>query len=111
VDHQPEGLFDSIESAHEYIKILAEVVSDVKKDLETDIKGEEGTKFPRRVDAIRLASYKLDKLQLHMNASSRILNDLRSIRRLVFRERKVGIEATSLYQTLTVAGGKRKGRP
>jgi hypothetical protein len=45
VDHQPEGLFDTIESAHEYIKILAEVVSDVKKDLETASTAERAQSF------------------------------------------------------------------
>jgi hypothetical protein len=96
VDHQLGGLFETIDSAHEYVKLLSEVVSDAKKDLEADINREEGSKSTRRLDAIRLASYNLDKLQLHMSASSRILNDLRSLQRLLFAERKTRVETASL---------------
>lgn len=89
----PEGLFDSIESAHDYVTLLSEVVRDVKGDLENDLTSGDGSQFPRRLDAIRLASYHLDKLQHHMRASARILNDLRSIRRLLFEERQTRPEA------------------
>jgi len=87
VDISTEYLFDTIESAHEYIKLLSEVASDAKRDLEADVSSQDGVHPSRTQDAIRLASYKLDRLQLHMSASSRILNDLRSIRRLLFQER------------------------
>jgi hypothetical protein len=42
------------------------------------------------VDALRLAVYNLEKLEMHVNRSSRILNDLRTLRRLLFEERKGG---------------------
>src|ERR1051326_385415 len=76
VDQQTEGLFDTIESAHQYVQLLGEVVSDVRKDLEEEAGGAQGSQVPRRLDAVRLALYKLDKLHLHMKAASRILNDL-----------------------------------
>ena len=88
MDHQPDDFFESIESAYEYIKLLAEVASDAKKDLDTDISAEEHSPFPRQLDAMRLASYNLEKLHLHVSTTSRILNDLRSIRRLLLHERK-----------------------
>jgi hypothetical protein len=86
-------LFDSIESAHDYIALLTEVVSDVKRDLEADSKAGSRSQNPRRLDAIRLAMYNLDKLHRHMSASARILNDLRSIRRLLFEERRLTAQA------------------
>jgi hypothetical protein len=99
VQRQPDGIFDSIESAHEYITLLIEIVGDVRRDLENDLASVDSSQFPRRVDAIRLASYHLDKLQLHMSASARILNDLRSIRRLLFEERQTRVD-TETHRSL-----------
>lgn len=93
MQHQPDDLFDSIESAHDYIALLTEVVRDAKRDLKNDLASIDNSRFPRRVDAVRLVSYHLDKLQLHMSASAHILNDLRSIRRLLFEERQFRLDA------------------
>jgi hypothetical protein len=64
VNQQAGGLFDTIESAHQYVQLLADVVSDVRKDLENETSCERRSQFPRRLDAVRLALYNLDKLQL-----------------------------------------------
>jgi hypothetical protein len=93
VNQQAGGLFDTIESAHQYVQLLADVVSDVRKDLENETSCERGSQIPRRLDAVRLALYNLDKLQLHMKAGSRILNDLRSLRRLLLEEREDSVKA------------------
>lgn len=91
LNRRSHALFDSIESAHEYVQLLAEVVADVRKDLESDDGSYQGREFPRRQDAIRLALYTLGKLQRHMTTSSRILNDLRSLRRLLLEERQASV--------------------
>jgi len=39
---------------------------------------------------LRLALYNLEKLAIHMNKSRRVLNDLRSLRRLLLEERSAG---------------------
>jgi hypothetical protein len=39
------------------------------------------------LEAVRLALYKLEKLEQHIKASRRLLNDLRTLRRLLFEER------------------------
>jgi hypothetical protein len=41
----------------------------------------------RRLEALRVIHYKLEKLEQHLHNSSRALNDLRSLRRLLFDER------------------------
>jgi hypothetical protein len=46
----------------------------------------------RRKEALLLVSYNLAKLNLHITTSRRILNDLRSLRRLLLAER--GVPAT-----------------
>lgn len=90
---QTDGIFDSIESAHDYVKLLVDVVREVRSDLENSASGGEFSRSSRGQDAIHLALYNLDKLQHHMRASSRILNDLRSIRRLLFEERQTTVDA------------------
>src|SRR6202167_2859098 len=79
--------FDSIESAHEFVALLAETVREAKKDVEADIQRESNGDSPRHLDALRTALYSMENLELHMNKSRRILNDLRSLRRLLFEER------------------------
>lgn len=37
-----------------------------------------------------MALYNLEKLEVHLSRSSRILNDLRTLRRLLFEERAAG---------------------
>jgi len=87
MSHEIESTFDSIESAHEFVGLLAEAVAVAKQDLEGDVQRESSSKFPRRLQALRVALYNLEKLQFHMSKSRRILNDLRTLRRLLFEER------------------------
>ena len=79
--------FDSIESAHEFVALLAETVRQAKQDVEADVQRESSAGSPRHLDALRTALYSMEKLEQHMNKSRRILNDLRSLRRLLFEER------------------------
>jgi hypothetical protein len=79
--------FESIESAYEFVALLAETVLEAQREIETTVQREKTSPASRRSDALRIASYNLGKLELHMNHSRRILNDLRSLRRLLFQER------------------------
>jgi len=81
---QPETPFDNVESAHEYVRLLWEAIGDAKKELEADVAT---AKPDRRLEALRLVQYKLEKLDLHLQSSSRLLNDLRTLRRLLLEER------------------------
>ena len=87
MSYKARSPFDSIESAHEFVALFAEAVGEAKRDVEADIQRESISKSPRRLDALRTALYSMEKLELHMNKSRRILNDLRSLRRLLFEER------------------------
>lgn len=82
-----EDQFETLESAHEFVALLAETVAEAKQELESDVQRESASNVSRRLDALRMALYGLDKLELHLNRSRRILNDLRSMRRLLFEER------------------------
>ena len=86
--HQRETPFDSIEGAQEYVTLLAEALDEAQRSIERDavVAGEtSGTE--RRVEALRLVSYKLNQLRVHLSSSRRILNDLRTLRRLLLSER------------------------
>jgi hypothetical protein len=79
--------FDSIEDAHEFLTLLAQTIFETKLDIEADVQRESNSDFPRRAEALKLTLYTLNKLEFHMNRSRRVLNDLRTLRRLLFEER------------------------
>jgi hypothetical protein len=85
---RPATHFDSIEEAHDYLGVLRQIVEEtqaliLEESDDTDL-GQAG----RRLDALRLVSYKLGQLDGHLAASSRLLNDLRTLRRALYGERK-----------------------
>jgi hypothetical protein len=86
-DSYADGPFDSIESAQEYMNILAatalEVMGDLKRDREVALR--EGA--DRKAQAIQLAIFKLKQLNCNVYRSRRMLNDLRILRRLILNER------------------------
>jgi hypothetical protein len=80
--------FESIESAHEYVHLLGESLEESRATIRADIAALAGTRgVERRVDALRLVDYKLTQLRGHVTATGRLLNDLRTLRRLLLRER------------------------
>jgi len=89
---QLETPFESIESAQEYLRLLAEEVACVLEEIEVD--RDEAAKLGknRRLDALHLVCYKLQRLGHHVDASKRILNDLRMLRRLFERDLEKPLE-------------------
>ena len=87
MDYQAETPFDSIEGSHEYVALLAEALNEARRDVESEIAVAERDGAERRKQALLLVSYNLAKLNLHITTSRRILNDLRSMRRLLLAER------------------------
>jgi hypothetical protein len=82
-----EGPFDSIESAQDFMNILAETILDAMKDLnyQQRLAVREGQE--RRARALDLALYKAKTLSCHVHRSRRALNDLRMLKRLILNER------------------------
>jgi hypothetical protein len=100
VSYQPETPFDCIEGSHEYVAMLADALEEARRDVESEIIAADRDAADRRKQALLLVSYNLAKLNLHITTSRRILNDLRTLRRLLLAER--GIPAA---QELESAGG------
>jgi hypothetical protein len=89
--------FDTIESAQEFLALLREAVEEAKGNADADIATEVAS--ARRVDALRLVTFKLEKLDQHVRASCRLLNDLRTLRRLLLEERSEPAAARHDVQT------------
>ena len=87
MDSRPTTPFDSVENTQEYFRFLSETLQEVKREIDRDIAAAADQKASRRVEALRLVLFKLQKLEEHVTASSRLLNDLRTLRRLLLQER------------------------
>jgi hypothetical protein len=79
--------FDSVENAHEYVRLLGEAISEAKGEIAADLGTAALAKSQRRLQALQIVQFKLDKLEQHLKTSSRLLNDLRTLRRLLLDER------------------------
>ena len=83
-----ESPFDNIENAQEYIRLLVDAVLEAKEEIELSVRQADQTNTNRRLEALRLVQYKLDRLEQHLRICGRALNDLRSLRRLLQEERE-----------------------
>ncbi len=79
--------FDTVENAHDYVRLLGEAIAEAKSEIEADLAEATKAKSERRVQALQIVQFKLDKLEQHLKTSSRLLNDLRNLRRLLLEER------------------------
>lgn len=80
--------FDSIEGALEYIGLLREAIESTRVQVERETANADAAGAARRIEALQLVGYKLDRLAFHIGASRRILTDLRTLRRLLLGERR-----------------------
>jgi len=80
--------FDTIESAQDYIDLLLEAIEETRRDVGAEIRLSTGPGGQHRAQALQLVALNLNKLSSHVTKSRRILNDLRSLRRLLLEERK-----------------------
>jgi|MudIll2142460700_1097286.scaffolds.fasta_scaffold437921_1 hypothetical protein len=87
MSHKSEKPFDNIESSYEYVALLVETIEESRLDVEAQIVLAMAENAKRLKEALQLVSYNLTKLSMHMTASRRILNDLRTLRRLLHDER------------------------
>lgn len=82
------NVFDSIESAHEYVGLLCDAVDEASATISGELGSPVVSPHKRQIDALRLVDYKLKALRHHLVTSRLLLNDLRTLRRYMFEERK-----------------------
>ncbi len=85
--HHAETPFDNIESSHEYVSLLADAIVEALAEVEADMALASAEGADRRREALQLVHFNLSKLKGQMSSSRRILNDLRTLRRLLLAER------------------------
>ena len=84
-----ETPFDNVESSREYVAMLADAVAEALAEVEADIALAGADEATRRKEALQIVHLNLTKLNGHMTSSRRILNDLRTLRRLLLDERSL----------------------
>lgn len=87
---EPETPFDSIESAQQFVELLCEAIEEARREVDEEVARATAAGEERRKQALQLVAYNLAKLAMHMATSRRILNDLRTLRRLLLSERGLG---------------------
>jgi hypothetical protein len=88
LSYESETPFDSVEGAQEYIKLLNQTIIEAQQSVEADLNAGGMGGDAKQLEALRLVFYNLEKLSQHLKAGSRILNDLRTLRRLLLQERR-----------------------
>jgi hypothetical protein len=87
MSYASETPFDNIESSHQYVSLLAEAIEEARREVDEEIALAMKEGPERRKEALQIVAYNLAKLSLHIKTSGRLLNDLRSLRRLLQAER------------------------
>jgi hypothetical protein len=86
---EPTSPFETLESAHGFVSLLREAVDDAYGSILDEVaRAQATTGAERRLDALRLVDHKLNCLRQNVLASLILLNDLRSLRRLLLGERQ-----------------------
>ena len=88
ITSEADNPFQTLESAHGFVGLLRAAVDDAYGSILEEIAMAEDTAgTERRLDALRLVDHKLNKLRQNVLASLVLLNDLRTLRRLLNGER------------------------
>jgi len=86
---EADNPFQTLESAHGFVGLLRTAVDDAYGAILEEIAmAQETSGAERRLDALRLVDHKLNKLRQNVLASLVLLNDLRTLRRLLNGERQ-----------------------
>ncbi len=101
MSHRRETPFDNIESAEQFVELLIEAIKESRRDVDAEIALAETNRSGRSKKALQLVSGNLAKLSQHMTTSRRILNHLKTLRRLLLQERQ-------LDETLQTGNGNRE---
>jgi hypothetical protein len=83
----PADVFPTIESAHDYLRLLGEALDEARAELAAEVQAALRSGDSRRLQACQLTAHCAEQLHQHLSASRRRLNDLRSLRRLLLGQR------------------------
>jgi hypothetical protein len=86
MNHRSDDPFENIESAQEFLTLLAETILETKLEFEANVHGESSSSSSQRAEVLKVVLYTLRKLEFHTTRSQRTLNDLRTLRGLLFAD-------------------------
>lgn len=92
---KPETPFDNVDAAHEYVGLLLEAIRQAREEVGRDEEEARGDRATRRLEALRLVVWKLERLESHLASSRRLLHDLGRLRRLLLGEGDGGVHPRS----------------
>jgi hypothetical protein len=70
------------------VGLLGEAIDEARQTIDEEIAQATSEGAARREQALKIVAFKLEKLRAHIVSSHRILNDLRTLRRLLLAERE-----------------------
>jgi hypothetical protein len=83
-----DASFSTIESAHEFLSLLGETIDQARKEVALEVSACAVRQQERQLEAWQLVLYTTTKLASNVAASRRLLNDLRTLRNLLHRQRR-----------------------
>ena len=83
--------FETIESAQEFVALLEGSIEEALQQLQAQHDEALAAGAARRFEATTLVQYKMKQLGVHVGKSRRLLNDLRTLRRLLWEERSKSV--------------------
>jgi hypothetical protein len=86
MSYRRETPFDNIESAEQFVKLLIEAIRESRRDVDAELALAEVNHSGRSKKALQLVSANLAKLSQQMTTSRRILNHLKTLRRLLLQD-------------------------
>ena len=81
-----ENPFENVEAAHEYVGLLLEAVHLAREEVGRDEEEARMAGVDRRLEALQLVAWKLERLEAQLVSSRRLLLDLGRLRRLLLGE-------------------------
>lgn len=80
--------FENIEGALEYVTCLLDACRVAQTQVEVEVESASEVRPSRKLDALKLVDYKLQRLASHLVKSELLLKDLRRLRRIILDERR-----------------------
>jgi hypothetical protein len=85
------------------VRLLLEALQEARQTINDHLADVRSADERRRREALQLVNYKLTQLDQHLTASRRILNDLRSLRRMLQGERGLPVDRASEREVMTAS--------
>jgi len=98
--------FENIEGALEYVTSLLDACRDAQTQVAAEIENVSEARPSRKLDALKLVDYKLQRLASHLVKGELLLKDLRRLRRIILDQRHRIAKTASVGNLKTVASAR-----